>query len=179
MEEKYLVDLRHLIDFNKLTTYIDVSDCFEYQYPTNGMDMLYSLLRYAKENLATFRFDITDKTVFYSFMNKIEDNKNMLLELNKYILFANNKLKLDKGLLEGDALKVGLPQASFVITLEELIIFYKILEKLQESYENIAKWSISEGNIGTCFRNVGTYFRNIETIKTMLEKRLMYKLTNR
>jgi hypothetical protein len=167
MDEKYLVDLRHLIDLNKGTVYINVASCFECQYPTEGMNALYSLLKHIDNNLDKFEHKDINKSIFYSLIQKIDDNRKWLHELNEYILEANSKLKIDKGYSESDFAKVGIPHGSFDITLEELIVFYKILVILQESYEDIKghiiySWSISN------------YFRHIEAIKTMLEKRLMY-----
>ena len=164
MDENYLVDL------NKLNAYIDISSCFEYQHPMDGMNMLYTLLEYVSKNLDTFDFDDINKTIFYSFMQKFKANKDLLCEQNKYLLSATNKLKFNKGLPESDWAKVSLPQEAFYITLKELILFYRVLATLQDCYEDI----IIENSILSW--NIGSYFRNTEALKTMLEKRLMNEL---
>ena len=167
MDEKYLVNLRHLIDLNKITVYIDIGSCFEYSHPTEGMNILCSLLKYVEQNLDDFPFKDINKIVFKGFIKKIEHSKDCLYELDNYIKSASSKLKIDKGWTEHDAAKVGLPKDSFNITLEELIVFYYVLEKLQDSYQNIKENFIM-------LWNFTTYFKNIENIKTRLEKRLMY-----
>lgn len=173
MEEKYLVDLRHLIDLNKLTVYINLSDCCEYDYPTDLMNYLCSLLKYVKENINDLCFyDIKDinKNVFDSLIKKITKYKDWIYTLDDYISFANDKIKSDRGWPQNALSHIGLPNDSLQITLEELIIFYKVLENVQSSYNDIKENHLT-------YSNVYCYVMNIENIKTMLEKRLMYTIS--
>ncbi|AUM88272.1 hypothetical protein [Clostridium botulinum] len=175
MNDKYIVDLRHLVDLNKTKVYIEVSSCLEYEYPTEGMNWLYHLLSYVQNHINEFQFKEIKASVFNNLLKKIEENKNYLYELDNYIEFANENFKKDKGWTQDNATSIGLPKASFKITIEELIEFYKSLEQL-ERYYDMLKEKISIG--WTCNK----YFKNIENIKNMLEKRLafaMIKVVNR
>ncbi|NFN85940.1 hypothetical protein FDF31_03815 [Clostridium sporogenes] len=172
MDDKYIVDLRHLVDLNKTKVYIEVSSCIEYDYPTEGMNRLYHLLSYIQNHINELPFEEINASVFNNLLKKIEDNKNYLYELDDYIQSANKNLKKDKGWTQDDAASVGLPRESFKITIEELIEFYKSLEQL-ERYYDIVKEEISIGH------SINIYFKNIENIKNMLEERLAYAMVNR
>ncbi|ADK13143.1 MULTISPECIES: hypothetical protein [Clostridium] len=170
MNNKYLVDLRHLIDLSRIKAYIEISNCIEFQHPTDVMDNLTRLLSYANKNSICMPKQI-DTGIFNSLIKKVEANRDYLHELNEYIEDSSRKLKEDNGWEENDMSKVGIPRSSFGITLEELIVFYKVLENLENCYD------IIKNDIVT-FWSVETYFNNIKTIKNMLEKRLAHAIIN-
>lgn len=172
MDDKYMVDLRHLVDLNKTTVYIEVSSCFEYKYPTEGMNILCHLLRYVQKHINERLFENIDASAFNNLVKKVEDNKNYLYELDRYIEFTNKKLKKDKGWDEDDCASVGLPKQSFEITIEELIAFYKSLELLEECYDKVKEEIIIA-------QSISNYLKDIEAIKGMLEKRLAYAIINK
>lgn len=172
MNDKYIVDLRHLVDLNKTTVYIEVSSCFEYTYPTEGMDLLCHLLKYVQKHINEWPFEKIDASVFNNLVKKVEDNKKYLYELDSYIKCANKKLKKDKGWPEKDIASVGLPKESFKITIEELIVFYKSLELFEEYYDKVKEEIFIA-------QSTKSYFKNIEAIKHMLEKRLAYAIINK
>ncbi|GCD13251.1 hypothetical protein [Clostridium tagluense] len=110
MEEKYLVDLRHLIDLNKLNVYINISNCFEYDYPTDSMNYLCALLKYVRTNINDWCFNnIKDINIniFDSLIKKVNKNKDWLYTLDDYIEYASDKLKSDKGWSKENLAKVG------------------------------------------------------------------------
>jgi uncharacterized FlgJ-related protein len=142
----------------------------EFQHPTYVMDNIYRLLNYANKNSICIPEQI-DISIFNNLLKKVEANKDYLHELNEYIQASNRKLKEHKGWKENDMSEVGIPRSSFRITLKELIVFYKVLEKLENCYDIIKNDII-------IFWSAETYFNNIKTIKNMLEKRLAHAIIN-
>lgn len=174
-DDKYLVDLRHLADLNKTTVYIGLSECLELQYPTETMDDLVNLLNYMKRHFENMVGKIelkVDLDVFYSLLEKIKANRDYIHELDNYIIDANKKLKEDKGWSKDDMTTVGVPSNSLRVTLDELIVLYKVMEELESLYKFIEKERI-------VFWKISRYFSNIKSIKDMLEKRLAFAIISK
>lgn len=170
MDNKYLVDLRYLVDLSKIKVCIEISNCIEYENPLSVMDNLTRLLDFINNNQDYMPKKI-NINVFNSLLKKVKLNRDFVYELDTYINESSEKLKKDKGWDKTDLAKVGIPRSSFEITLQELIIFYKVLESLENCYNIIKDDTI-------LFFGEATYFNNIKTIKNMLEKRLAYAILN-
>lgn len=170
MNNHYWVDLRNLIDLSRIKVYIEISNCIEYQHPIYVLDNLTNLLNCINRNSNCMPKKI-NIDVFNSLLRKVEENKNYLHELDRYIEYSSKILKENNGWEKDDSAKVGIPRSSFQITLEELIVFYKVLEKLEKCYD-IMKHDI------IMLWPVETYYTSIKTIKDMLEKRLAHAIIN-
>lgn len=170
MNDNYLVDLRHLIDLNKTKVYIDISSCMQYSYPTEAMDDLVNLLVGMRQYIS-HTFNQTDMNIFNDLLEKVKDNRDYLYELDEYICHCNKQLKKDKGWSEDDSASVGIPKSNFQITLEELIVFYNVLEEFEKNY-NIIKPSI------TGLWGAKSYFYDVRAIKDTLQERLTYAIVS-
>jgi hypothetical protein len=173
MDTKCMCDLRHLVDLSSAEVWVEISEHMdEYSRPIIGMDVLCNLFKWIKENSPGLKFYKLEMRVFNSLLEKLEKNRDDIIELDRYIQEASDRLKEVKGYNQTDLTKVGIARKSFAITLEELINFYKGLEILEEEFEVINEstfilWSI------------GSYYKNIYTLKQMLERRLVHALINR
>lgn len=172
MNKEYLTDLMHLIDISKTEVYINVSGCFGYTHPVEGMKIFCILLDYIEKHISDYwKYEKIDRNIFSSLVRKINSNKDKLQENDRYICYANKKLKEDKGWNEDVHVSVGLPKSAFIVILEELIVLYTVIELLEEDYCMITKnytimWSITN------------HFEYMRDIKEMLEKRLASAMIN-
>lgn len=170
MDKEYIEDLKHLIDISKTKVNIEVSNRFEYMHPIDVIKYFYPVIKHLRDNIERYEVVMKfDRKVLDSLVSKLENNKESLCELDRYINYANDKLKEDKGWTKNDCVQVGLPKEAFEVTVEELIVFYNCLELLESYYPYISKdivipWSIE------------SHFKYMNDLKGMLEKRLAFAI---
>jgi hypothetical protein len=167
-----------LTDLNKTEVLIEINKCFKYVSSFEGMLSLVHLLMYVRSQIDEVvlkkidervlnSFMQIDKSVLDSLIEKVEKNRQDLIEVDKYIEYAREKFREDKHLPKYEAAFTAIPIRVFSITVEELLVFCNILEIIEQNYNIVMKEF-----------NFLFYLENIESIKNMLKERLQITVGN-
>ena len=162
---------KNLIDLSKEEVWVSFNNCFEDLGVCIGMENLKNVISNVlklEEEKIYYGLIRIDKRVLKSLYNKIEECRYRYNESESYIKYAEEQYRIDKNLSENCVFTLALPNSKMVITLEELITFYKLLIGLERDYSKVIE-------VTSCFYSMESYFSTIRNLKENLEKRMIYK----